>query len=168
MVRLFPPGRRGRTRGVLSSVRSGLLSWMKGQLGALAVIGVLSTVAFFLVGLLGALFLGLLAGLLSFVPYLGPVVAFVPPLLLALTISPFIVLLVAAAYAAVQFTESYLITPLIMERAASLHPATVIAAVTVLGTAFGILGALLAVPAAVTIGVLVEELWFRRLEAEEA
>lgn len=79
----------------------------------------------------------MLAGLLSFVPYLGPVVAFVPPLLLALTVSPFTVLLVAIAYAAVQFAEIYLITPLIMERAASLHPATVIAAVTILGTASG-------------------------------
>lgn len=164
VVRLFPPHRRDGAREVLSSVRSGLLDWMKGQLGAMAVIGVLSTIAFFLIGLPAALFLGLLAGLLSFVPYLGPVVAFVPPLLLALTISPTTVLLVAVAYAGVQFAESYLITPLIMERAASLHPATVIAAVTVLGTAFGVLGALLAVPTIVTVGVLVDELWFRRLE----
>jgi predicted PurR-regulated permease PerM len=67
----------------------------------------------------------------------------------------------------VQFAESYLITPLIMQRAASVHPAVVIAAVAVFGTAFGILGALLAVPAAVTIGVLVDELWFRRLEEPE-
>jgi len=110
---------------------------------------------------------GVLAGLLSFVPYPGPVVAFVPPLLLAPTISHFTVLLVAVAYAAVQCAESCLITPLIMERAASLHLATVIAAVTILGTAFGILGALLAVPATVTIGVLVGQLWFRRLEDGE-
>lgn len=167
VVRLFPPNRRSRAREVLFSVRSGLLNWMKGQLGAMAVIGVLSTIAFFLIGLPGALFLGLLAGLLSFVPYLGPIISFVPPLLLALTMSPTTVFLVAVSYAAVQFAESYLITPLIMERAASLHPATVIAAVTVLGTAFGILGTLLAVPAAVTIGVLVDELWFRRLEDGE-
>lgn len=163
-TRLFPPGRRPRAREVLSAVRSGLLGWIKGQLGAMAVIGVLSTIAFFLIGLPGALFLGLLAGLLSFVPYLGPVVAFVPPLLVALTVSPTTVLLVALAYAAVQGAESYLITPLIMERAASLHPAAVIAGVTVLGTAFGILGALLAVPTIVAVGVLVEELWFGRLE----
>lgn len=60
----------------------------------MAVIGVLSTIAFFLIGLPGALFLGLLAGLLSFVPYLGPVLAFVPPLLVAPTVSPTTVLLV--------------------------------------------------------------------------
>ncbi|MDP9474698.1 MAG: AI-2E family transporter [Actinomycetota bacterium] len=163
-TRLFPPERRPRAREVMSAVRSGLLNWMKGQLGAMAVIGVLSTIAFFLIGLPGALFLGLLAGLLSFVPYLGPVISFVPPLLLALTMGPTTVLLVAIAYAAVQGAESYLITPLIMNKAASLHPAAVIAGVTVLGTAFGLLGALLAVPTIVTVGVLVDELWFRRLE----
>ncbi len=51
-----------------------------------------------------------------------------------------------------------------MERATSLHPAAVIAAVAVLGAAFGVLGVLLAVPAIVTAGILVDELWFRRLE----
>lgn len=163
-TRFFPPERRLRAREVVSAVRSGLLNWLKGQLGAMAVIGVLSTIAFFLIGLPGALFLGLLAGLLSFVPYLGPVISFVPPLLLALTMGPTTVLLVALAYAAVQGAESYLITPLIMRETASLHPAAVIAGVTVLGTAFGVLGALLAVPTIVTVGVLVEELWFRRLE----
>lgn len=166
-TRLLPPERRSRAREVSSAVRSGLLNWLKGQLGAMAVIGVLSTSAFFLIGLPGALFLGLLAGLLSFVPYLGPVISFVPPLLLALTMGPTTVLLVAVAYAAVQGAESYMITPLIMKEAASLHPAAVIAGVTVLGTAFGVLGALLAVPMIVTGGVLVDELWFRRLEDKD-
>lgn len=163
-VRLLPPNRRPRAREVLSAVRVGLLGWLKGQLAAMAVIGVLSTGAFFLIGLPGALFLGLLAGLLSFVPYLGPVIAFIPPFVLALTVSPTTVLLVAVAYAAVQGMESYLITPLIMRRAASLHPAAVIAGVSALGTAFGVLGALLAVPTIVTAGVLVDELWFGPLE----
>jgi len=165
VVRLFPPRRRPRAREVLGAVRSSLLGWIKGQLAAMAVIGTLSTVAFFLIGLPGALFLGLLAGLLSFVPYLGPVAAFVPPLLVALTLDFTTVLLVTIAYLAVQTAESYLITPIIMEKVASLHPAAVIAGVTILGTAFGILGALLAVPTVVAVGTLVRELWFVPLEA---
>lgn len=99
VARLFPLERRPRARGVLSAVRSALLGWMKGQLGAMAVIGTLSTAAFLLIGLPGAIFLGLLAGLLNFVPYVGPIVSFLPPLLLALTVGPATVLLVAAAYA---------------------------------------------------------------------
>ena len=168
VTRLFPPDRRPRARGVLSAVRFGLLNWLKGQLTSMVMIGVLWGVALFLIGIPGALFLALLAGLLNFVPYLGPIVAAVPPLLLALTASPTSALLVLLAYLAIQTVENYVVTPLVMERATSLHPAVVIANVAVLSTAFGLLGTLLAVPATVTAGVLVEELWFRRLEAEDS
>ena len=168
LIRLFPPDRRPRARAVLSAVRSGLLYWVKGQLTAMLIIGILWSVALFLIGIPGALFLGILAGLLNFVPYLGPVVAAVPPLLLALTISPTSVLWVFLSYLAIATAEGYVVTPLIMERATSLHPGAVIASIAVLSTAFGLLGTLLAVPATVAAGVLVEELWFRRLEAKDS
>jgi predicted PurR-regulated permease PerM len=134
----------------------------------MVIIGSLWSVALFLIGIPGALFLGILAGLLNFVPYLGPVVAAVPPLLLALTVSSTSVLWVFLIYLAIQAVEGYVVTPLIMERATSLHPAVVIATIAVLSTAFGLLGTLLAVPATVAAGVLVEELWFRRLEAKDS
>ncbi|MDQ4001516.1 MAG: AI-2E family transporter [Actinomycetota bacterium] len=168
VTRLFPPDRRPRARAVLSAVRSGLLYWVKGQLTAMIIIGILWSVALFLIGIPGALFLGILAGLLNFVPYLGPVVAAVPPLLLALTVSPAMVLWVFLSYLAIQAVEGYVVTPLVMERTTLLHPAVVIATIAVLSTAFGLLGTLLAVPATVAAGVLVEELWFRRLEAKDS
>ncbi len=168
VTRLFPPERRPRTRWVFSAVRSGLLGWLKGQLTTMVILGVLWSVALFLIGIPGALFLGILAGLLNFVPYLGPVVAAIPPLMLALTVSPTSVLWVFLTYLLIQITEGYVVTPLVMERATSLHPAVVIAAVAVLSTAFGLLGTILSVPATVAAGVLVEELWFRRLEAKDS
>jgi predicted PurR-regulated permease PerM len=88
--------------------------------------------------------------------------------LLALTVSSTSVLWVFLIYLAIQAVEGYVVTPLIMERATSLHPAVVIATIAVLSTAFGLLGTLLAVPATVAAGVLVEELWFRRLEAKDS
>jgi predicted PurR-regulated permease PerM len=168
VTRLFPTDRRPRAREVLSAVRSGLLDWLKGQLTAMVILGILWSVALSLIGIPGALFLGILAGLLNFVSYLGPVVAAVPPLLLALTVSPTSVLWVFLTYLAIQMVEGYVVTPLVMERATSLHPAVVIATIAVLSTAFGLLGTLLAVPATVVAGVLVEELWFRRLEAKDS
>ncbi len=168
VIRLFPPDRRPRTQEILSAVRSGLLDWLKGQLTSMVIVGILWSVALFFIGVPGALFLGILAGLLNFVPYLGPVIAAVPPLLLALTVSPTSVLWVFLAYLAIQMVEGYVVTPLVMERATSLHPAVVVAAVAVLSTAFGLLGTILAVPATVAAGVLVEELWFRRLEAKDS
>jgi predicted PurR-regulated permease PerM len=134
----------------------------------MAVIGMLWTVALLLIGVPGALFLGFLAGLAAFVHYVGPLIALVPAFLLAFAAGPLSAVLVLVSYVAIQTVESYFITPLIMERAASLHPATVIAAAAVLGAAFGTLGVLLAVPATVAAGILVEELWFRRLEEKDA
>jgi predicted PurR-regulated permease PerM len=74
---------------------------------------------------------------------------------------------VVLAYVAIQQIESNLLTPLVMQQAVSLHPVVVIVSVTVAGAAFGVLGSLLAVPVSVVAGVLIEELWFKRIENEE-
>ncbi len=163
-VRLLPPAQRPRARDVLQKARHGLLNWLKGRLLSMAIVGVLWTSALYLIDIPGALFLGILAGLLEFVPYVGPVVSAIPPLLLALAGDPFDALWVLLSYLVIQQVEGYLLTPLIEGRVASLHPAVVIAAVTVAGAAFGFLGVFLAVPTVVVAKVLVEELWFRRLE----
>ncbi len=166
IVRLFPPYQRTRVRGVLSKVRLNLLDWLKGRLMSMTIVGALSIMALYVIGVPGALSLGIFAGLVSFVPYIGPVVSVAPPALLALAGEPVDALWVLFAYFAIQQVESYLITPVIMEEVASLHPAVVVASVAAFGAAFGVLGAILALPATLAGGVLVEELWFRRLEKE--
>ena len=128
------------------------------------VVGLLSTVALYLIGVPGALFLGVFSGLVAFVPIIGSIAGAVPPLILAFAGDPTDVLWVLLAYVTLQQIESNLLTPLVMQKAVSLHPVVVIASVTAASAAFGVLGALLAVPASVVIGVLVEKLWFRRLE----
>jgi predicted PurR-regulated permease PerM len=168
VVRLFPPDRRGRVRHVLADIRASLLGWLVGRLLSMVIVGILATVALHLIGIRGALVLGIFTGLADFVPFVGPIVAAIPPLLLGLVGGPLVALWVLLAYVAIQQVEGNLITPLIMEKTASLHPAIVIVAVTVLGTAFGFLGALLALPATVVAAALVEELWFRRLEGTNA
>ncbi len=164
VARLFPPNKRDESRRILSEARSSLLGWFGGRLVSMAIVGALSTVALYIIGIPGALFLGVFSGLVAFVPIIGSIVGVVPPLLLALAGNPLDALWVVVAYVAIQQVESNLLTPLVMEKAVSLHPVVVIASVTVAGAAFGVLGALLAVPAVVVVGVLVEELWFRRLE----
>jgi predicted PurR-regulated permease PerM len=163
-IRFFPPDRRDRVREVLSKVRSGLLLWLKGRIADMAIVGILSTVALYLIGVPGALFLGILTGLLAFVPLVGSIVSAIPPLLLAFVVGPTTVLWVLVAYVAIQQIEGNLVEPLIMQKTASLHPAAVVTVVTVLGAAFGVLGSILAVPSAIVAAILVKELWFRRLE----
>ncbi len=163
-IRLFPPDRRPRAEKVLSKIRLQLLDWLKGRLMSMAVVGALSILALYVIGVPGALSLGIFAGLVSFVPYIGPIVSVVPPALLALGETPVDALWVLVAYFGIQQVESYLITPVIMEEVASLHPAVVVAAVAAFGTAFGVIGAILALPVTLVGGVLVEELWFHRME----
>ncbi|CAN5593267.1 AI-2E family transporter [soil metagenome] len=167
VVRLFPPFKRDKTREILSKSRESLLGWLGGRLFSMAVVGLLSTVALYLIGIPGALLLGVFSGLVAFVPIIGSIAGAVPPLVLALAGNPLDALWVVLAYVAIQQIESNLLTPLVMRKAVSLHPVVVIASVTVAGAAFGVLGAFLAVPTAVVSGVLVEELWFKRLESKE-
>ncbi len=168
-LRFFPPALRPRVRDVLSKTRSSLLDWLKGRLLSMAVIGVLWTGALYVMGIPGALFLGIFAGLLGFVPYIGAVVSVIPPLLLALAEDPIDAVWVLVVYVLIQLLESYLLAPLIEGRTASLHPIAVIVAVTLAGSAFGFLGVFLAVPVIVVAKVLIEELWFQRLvEGSEA
>jgi predicted PurR-regulated permease PerM len=164
VLRLFPPRRRGKAREVLEASYRSLLGWLGGRLFSMFVVGALSTVALYIIGVPGALFLGVLSGLVSFVPILGSIAGALPPLLLALAGNPLDAVWVLLAYVAIQQIESNLLTPLVMRQAISLHPVVLIASVTVAGAAFGVLGALLAVPTAVVAGVLIEHLWFERLE----
>ncbi|CAA9450145.1 MAG: hypothetical protein AVDCRST_MAG28-1352 [uncultured Rubrobacteraceae bacterium] len=165
-LRLFPPGRRSRVREVLSKVRLSLLDWLKARSVSMVVVGVLWTVALYALGIPGALFLGILAGLLGFVPYIGPIISVIPPVVLALAGNPANVLWVLLSYLGIQQVEGYLLKPLVEGRFTSLHPAVVVVSVSLTGAAFGFLGTLLAVPAIVVAKVLIEELWFQRMEDE--
>lgn len=100
-LRLFPPNHRLRAREMLSKMRRNLLDWLKGRLISMAVIAVLWTGALYFIGIPGALFLGIFAGLLEFVPYVGPIISTVPPVLLALSGDPIDVLWVLLSYLAI-------------------------------------------------------------------
>lgn len=134
----------------------------------MAVIGVLTGFALWMIGVPLALMLGLLAGVLNFVPYIGPLLSFVPAALLALMQAPPLVVWVLALYVAIQALESYLVTPLVAQRSVSLPPALTITAQVLLGVVFGWLGLLLATPLTAVVLVLVQMLYLEDVLGEEA
>ncbi|MCA1687628.1 MAG: AI-2E family transporter [Actinobacteria bacterium] len=164
-VSLFPAGRRQRVREILGEMYKTVQKWFLGQLASMAIIGLLFTVAMFVIGIPFALLLGVFSGLISFVPYIGPMISVILPVLLALTGNPIDALWVILAYLGIQAIEGNLVQPMVMSRAVHLHPVTLVFALLVMGTLFGFVGVLLAVPLVAVLNVLLRELWIERMDS---
>ena len=162
-VALFPAGRRERVREILAKMYKNVQRWFLGQLASMAIIGLLFTIALYIIGVPFALLLGILSGLLAFIPFIGPAISVIPPILLALAQEPVSALWVILAYAGVQFVEGNIVQPVVMSRAVSLHPVIIIFALLIMGTLFGFIGVLLAIPLVAALHVLVHELWITRM-----
>jgi predicted PurR-regulated permease PerM len=163
-VSLFPAEQRQRVREVLRKLYRTVQRWLVGQLTAMIFIGLSSVIALHVIGIPFALLLGIFSGLVSFVPILGAILSAVPPVLLALASEPILAVWVILAYTIIQQIESNIIQPIVMSQAVRLHPALVLFALLVMGTLFGVVGLVLAVPLVATFQVLVNELWVKRMD----
>ncbi len=161
LLKLVPAARRPLVAQSLEETGRALRLWLLGQLVAMAAIGLLTGIGLALIGIPSALALGLLAGLAEFVPVVGPFVAAVPALLIALTLGNDVALLTLALYVGVQQLEGNVVTPLVQQRVADLPPALLLFAVVAAGLLFGVLGVLLAAPLTVAAYVLVKRLYVR-------
>jgi len=155
LTMLLAPSVRRRGDEILRATAATLRNWLAAQLMAMTVVGVLTAFGLWFAGVPLAFALGLLAGLLAFIPNIGPVLALAPALLLALPDGLSMVLIVLAIYLGVQALESYVVTPLIQQEKVSLPPALVIAAQLLFGVLFGILGLALATPIAAALMTIV-------------
>lgn len=158
---LLAPSIRERGEEVLQATGSTLRNWLAAQLIAMALVGVLTGLGLWIVGVPLAFALGLIAGLFAFIPNIGPVLALAPALLLAFPEGQSTVLLVLAIYLAVQTLESYVVTPLIQQEKVSLPPALVIAVQLLFGVLFGILGLALATPITAALMTIVGLVYVR-------
>ena len=147
-VRLVSPGRRARVRQVLDEVGRTLGWWLLGRLCSMAVVGTATGLGLWLLGVPLALTLGLIAALLGFIPYIGPILAGVPAVLIGLTQGPQQAFHVLLFYVGLQTVESYLLTPLVQRRAISLPPALQLSLQVLAGVLFGVTGLALATPLA--------------------
>jgi predicted PurR-regulated permease PerM len=133
----------------------------------MGVVGLLTGVGLLIAGVPTPLALGLLAALLSFVPYVGPILSFIPAVLIALTVSLTKVFYVVLVFGIVQTLESYLVTPLVQRRAVSLPPVILITAQIAMGVLAGATGVLLATPLAVCVIVLLQMLYVEDVLGDE-
>jgi predicted PurR-regulated permease PerM len=158
-VRLFPVGYRPTLRSGLVESGEALRKWLIGQLVSMTCVGLLTGIGLRLVGAPLPLVLGIIAGLLNFIPILGPVIAFGPGVLVALTDSPQTAAYAALVYFIVQELEGHAITPLAQRWAVKLPPAFGLLAVLSFALLFGFFGVLFGIPLAVAVMYLVQKLY---------
>lgn len=159
---LMPAGWQDTMRDTGNALAHNLRWWMAGQGLSMLILGSTMTIGLWLLDVPMALLLGLLTALLSFIPNLGAILAAIPAILMALTVSPQTALVVAIFYSALQLVESYLVTPLIQHRMLQLPPALILGAQLVLASLVGFVGIFFAMPILVCIAVLVRQFYLKR------
>ncbi|HHX73328.1 MAG TPA: AI-2E family transporter [Firmicutes bacterium] len=154
IVNFFPAELRQEAAVILGVIDKKVGAYLRGNVLRCLLVGVLTFVALELVGMPFSLMLGILAGLLNIIVYVGPYLAGLPAVLLALTPGTPHPLLIVAIYVLIQGIEAFLLTPLLLGKAVDLMPFTVIVSLLAGGKLFGFLGILLAIPVAATLKVI--------------
>ena len=153
----FPAFYRQRVQTILKKCEKNLAGWAIGILFNMAAIAILSGIGLWALGIRLPLANCLLAGILTFIPNLGPVLSVVPPTAMALLDAPWKAAAVVILYIAIQQVESNILTPIVMKRQVSLLPAITLLSQVAFAVFFGILGLFLALPITVVAQVWLKE-----------
>lgn len=167
MLHLVPHAARPRTREVLTAIGMTLRRWLVSQLIAMVVIGVVTTITLKLLGVKAALSLGIIAGLLEFIPIAGPFLAAIPAVAMGFLDSPEKALFVTIAYIAIQQLENHVLIPILMREGLDLPPLVTILGLGLMGIVFGFLGMLVAVPLLAAIVVAIKLLYVEGVMGDE-
>lgn len=159
LVQLVFPKHREAASNHLAAIGDKMSWWLLGRLVSMLVIGVITGIGLWIIGIPLALSLGLLAGALAFIPYLGPILSAIPALLVGFTVGYAELMYVAILFVMVQFIESYLVTPYIQKKAVQIPPALLIIVQFWLSLIGGLLGLLLAGPITVLMMVIVNRVY---------
>lgn len=159
LMHLFPHRARPRAGEVLHQTAFVLRKWFIAQLIGMAAIGIVTTIALLLLKVKAAVALGIIAGLLEFIPTVGPIIAAVPAIAMGFLDSPQKALWVALACIAIQQLENHILIPQLMKQHLDLAPALTVIAQAVMALVFGFLGLLVAVPMLAAVMVPIKLLY---------
>ena len=152
----FPVERRESWYELIAEMETKVGAYIRGLSILSLVVGVMATIAYVLIGLPSALVLGLLAGVFEAVPVVGPLLGAILPILIALTIDPSKVIWVVVATVVIQQAEGQFLVPRVMDKAVGVSPIVTILAILAFSTLFGLPGAVLAIPLAALIQILLD------------
>lgn len=163
-LRVVPPHRRDEARALLTLLADRLGRFTLGTATDMTIVGTLTGLGLWLIGVPNALLLGLIVGIFNILPYVGATLGSLPGLIVAFSISPRVGLMALAVYIVVQQLEGYVIYPRVVGNAVGLHPIYVLIALTVGTQVWGLVGVFLGIPAAVVLKTLLGEWIFPAVE----
>jgi len=155
LLRIMPPQRKKNIREFIQLAESKLGGYVRGQGLLCAAVGLTAFIAYLLIGLPYILVLAIFAGVMEMVPVFGPALGAIPALLVALSIDPSKALWVVIATVVIQLLENAVLVPRIMKYSMGVNPIIVLLSLIAFGSVFGFVGALLALPLAAIIQLLV-------------
>ena len=160
--RLFPHERRAEVLHAGREISTKVSAWMTGQLILGGTIGATSAIALYLLGVPYFYVLALVSALGELIPVVGPILAAVPAIAVAFTVSPRTALWVALFFVVQQQVENHLLVPRIMERKVGVSAVVVIVALLIGSSLFGVIGAILAIPTAAILQVVLQSVFSER------
>jgi predicted PurR-regulated permease PerM len=166
IIMAVPRPRRAETKSLIEAIDQKVGAYVRGQLLLCVIVGVMSLVGYWLIGLSQPMLLAGIAGLFEAIPMLGPVIGAVPALLVAAATDPSKIVGVLAVTIVIQQVENYLLVPRIMDRAVGIHAFVTLLAMIAFGALFGILGAILAIPLAAIVQLIVDRYVLNRENLE--
>ena len=148
---------------VLSDVNSQLSNYVRGQVTVAVIVAFMFSILFSIIGLNYSVTLGVMAGFLNLIPYLGSFLAMIPAVILGLIAGPFMLLKVLIVFMIEQTIEGRFVTPLIIGSSLNIHPITILFVLLAAGQMYGVLGVLLGIPIYASIKVLVKAIfeWYK-------
>ncbi len=161
IVALIPKKGQHKGEDVLTKLGENLKKWLKGKIFSMAVVMILTAIGLAIIGIPMWLVLAIIAGLLSFIPNFGPLIALIPAVLVGLMQSPATAAIVAGLYILIQVVESNFITPMVQQKLINTPPALIITAQLLISPLTGGWGLVLATPLMLILMILVQELYLK-------
>ncbi|HEL1585130.1 TPA: AI-2E family transporter [Streptococcus suis] len=164
VTKYLPTAWRKSVGQVLSEVNSQLSNYVRGQVTVAIIVALMFSFMFSIIGLNYPVALGILAGFLNLIPYLGSFLAMIPAVILGLIAGPFMLIKVLIVFMVEQTIEGRFVTPLIIGSSLNIHPITILFVLLTAGQMYGVLGVLLAIPIYASIKVVVKAIfeWYKQ------
>ncbi|MDO5078555.1 MAG: AI-2E family transporter [Streptococcus minor] len=164
ITKFLPTDWRQPVGTVLSDMNSQLSNYVRGQVTVAVIVALMFSIFFSIIGLNYPITLGILAGFLNLIPYLGSFLAMIPAVILGLVAGPFMLVKVLIVFMIEQTIEGRFVTPLIIGSSLSIHPITILFVLLTSGQMYGVLGVLLGIPIYASIKVVLKAIfeWYKQ------